>query len=135
MDADMIVLKDISLLWQIDLRDNAVAAVPDKTKQIWTDKWNDWCYQRLQMSPDKPYFNAGLLLMNLDVWRKQNISAACLKFMDENPERVIFDDQDALNWVLKACWLILDLKWNVTTVCFEDQVAKAHCKSPSWRPR
>ncbi len=123
LDSDMVVRKDISPLWDIDLEDRAAGAVPDRTEQIWIDYWNR-CYRRLQMPPDKPYFNAGLLLMNLDVWRIQDISNTCVTFIENNPERIFFDDQDALNWVLQDNWMPLDLTYNVTTVCYQDEVEK-----------
>lgn len=131
LDADMIILKDISPLWDIDLEGCGVGAVPDRSEDIWVEYWSALCCRRLQVDPDIPYFNAGLLLMNLDVWRKQNIADACFRFMQKNPEQVVFDDQDALNFVLQNNWKPLDLKWNVTTVCYQDEVQKRIVGKPA----
>lgn len=47
------------------------------------------------------YFNSGVMLMNLDYWRKNNIKEQLVEFIEKNPDRCFYPDQDALNIVLE----------------------------------
>ncbi len=124
LDADMIVRNDIAALWQVDLKEKAVGAVPEKTPEIRTEPWDTHNLRRLQLPLDHPCFNAGLLLMNLNAWRSQDVSRTCIEFLKEYPERTGLDDQDALNYVLQDNWLALDYKWNIITVWYHDEIKK-----------
>ena len=67
----------------------------------------------LGMSLSEPYFNAGMLLVDLSRWRQANIGIAALDFAASNPHRLSFNDQCALNWVLRGRWRQLQSVWNI----------------------
>jgi len=58
------------------------------------------------------------MLINLELWRQNNIHNKILKFISENPESIIFNDQDGLNKFLINKWLPLDPKWNQQPTMF-----------------
>ncbi|MGG3888369.1 glycosyltransferase family 8 protein [Metabacillus fastidiosus] len=107
LDCDMIIQEDISKLWNIDINDYFLAAVDEGIKK------------RRRKSLSKlegfGYFNAGLLLINLQKWRENNISTKVIRFIENNHEIIKFMDQDALNFILYDKWLKLNPKWNYTS--------------------
>ena len=60
------------------------------------------------------YFNAGVLLINVDEWKRQHISEKTIQFLNDFPEKIKWVDQDALNAVLKDNWQKIPAKYNVT---------------------
>jgi lipopolysaccharide biosynthesis glycosyltransferase len=57
------------------------------------------------------YFNSGVLVMDLDLWRQLDISERCIKFCRDAGE-LNTADQDAANHVLQGNFLRLDPRWN-----------------------
>jgi lipopolysaccharide biosynthesis glycosyltransferase len=58
------------------------------------------------------YFNSGVLLIDLDTWRRENVSERVIAFAVEHPDLPMMD-QDALNGALRGQWLVLDESWNL----------------------
>lgn len=106
LDCDIIV--DGSLKGLFDMNWDGVAAgvVPDMSTE-----WMEF-YQRLGYDSSKGYFNAGVVLMNLDYWRKHNTGQQCLDWLANNYERVFNNDQDVLNVVLADKKKILPVTYN-----------------------
>lgn len=94
LDADMLVISSLRELYEEDLSDFAVAAAHD----ICND--DILRYNALDYDIKDGYFNAGMLLINLDYWRANDVSTRSLKFIRENPEKCLLNDQDALNHIL-----------------------------------
>ena len=106
LDCDIIVRDGLSDLWTLDLGSKIVGAVIDP----------GFDRQALLGLPSAaPYFNAGVLLIDLAQWRRENIGRQALEFAETNPERLTFNDQCALNWILRSRWMALDRKWNMMT--------------------
>lgn len=59
------------------------------------------------------YVNAGLLLINLNKWREDNIEEKLFKFAEENKDILVHQDQDVINMVLNKKSKPLAYKWNV----------------------
>ena len=64
------------------------------------------------MPLDAPYFNDGVMLIDLEGWRTQGIGARARALITAHPETLL-DQQDALNAVLQGRWLRLSPAWNV----------------------
>ncbi len=103
LDCDLIVKDSLLPLWEMQLTDYAIAAVAEPHFQR---------HHSLGLSADAPYFNSGVMLINLPVWHRENISERALAFLEKNPDRIEFWDQDALNVVLQGIWLSLQPCWN-----------------------
>lgn len=107
IDCDIIIEHSIRELWDTDMKDYALAAAEDMS----ADK--DEYYERLRYSKQDSYFNAGVMLINLDYWREHHVMEACIKYIQTYPERLALNDQDTLNAVLHAQWLPVPYKWNM----------------------
>ena len=68
------------------------------------------------------YFNSGLMVMDLEKWREEKITEQVLGFIENNPEKLRFHDQDALNAILHDRWLELDPRWNAQTYMMLQEV-------------
>lgn len=106
-DSDVVVHLDIEPLLQLDMQGCALAAVHDAGTKI-----NPFLYTRsvpLQLSK---YFNAGVILFDLEKVRKQyNLTTACIQFLQEHPSDP-FADQTALNYLLQDDCLLIDAAYN-----------------------
>lgn len=130
LDGDCIVRHSLMPLWNTDISDCAVGTVFNAYEgQI--ERFN-----RLRYSPDFGYFNAGVLLINIDYWRKQQVVNSLIEYINKYPERIAFEDQDVMNAVLKDAKKSLHPKYNFQTgmlrrtLCFyywkyEDEVKEA----------
>jgi lipopolysaccharide biosynthesis glycosyltransferase len=108
LDADLLVLDSLVPLFEIDLQANWVGAVTN------VFQWNH--VHRpvgLGLSGTHVYFNAGVLLMDLERMRRDNRTDALLKYATENAAQIEWRDQDALNVVLGERRLPLHPRWNV----------------------
>jgi lipopolysaccharide biosynthesis glycosyltransferase len=69
-------------------------------------------YIDLQMNPSDKYFCSGIMIINLEYWRKNKIMEQALDFLARYPERIFAVDQDALNHIIKGNYSELHLRWN-----------------------
>lgn len=113
LDADIIVNGDISKLWDIDMKDKACCMVEDQACEDIT------LHNRIRIFT--PYYNAGVLLMNLKYWREKEISKTLSDYMKNYPERCLYPDQDAINANLAKDIIPLDYKFNVQERWYEPQ--------------
>ena len=111
LDCDIVVLKDLQSLWNLDISDVAVAMAPDLTFE---DKKS---LNRLGMTSGY-YLNSGVILMNLDYWRKHDVQNRLLSFIMEKGDKLIYNDQDALNSILQNEHEELHIKYNFSYYYF-----------------
>ena len=64
LDSDIVVLGDISELYNVDLGENLLGAVHDQAVQN-TPEFQEYVLNRIGVKNQEDYFNAGVLLMNL----------------------------------------------------------------------
>ena len=113
LDVDMIFQADISALFEFDLSHHVVAAVQDSRIKTFNNAWGGIKnYKKLGLNGNTMYFNSGLMLMNLKLWRSLGITEKLIKCMNENIHYANYPDQNGLNVVLYHQWLNLDKKWN-----------------------
>src|SRR6266567_1819262 len=93
LDPDLIVTSAIDELWNADLANRTVAAVPipGSTRPA-----------QLGMTAGSPYLQSGVMVFNLQRWRELRYTERCLKILSESPEKVIDADQDILNLCLEG---------------------------------
>lgn len=107
IDCDIVILGSIRPFWETQLEGIGVAAVEDIGCR------EPQRYEILQYPMKDSYFNAGVLLVNLDYWREHDVAHACIEYFHTYPERILFNDQDLLNSILHKDKVLVDLKWNV----------------------
>jgi lipopolysaccharide biosynthesis glycosyltransferase len=69
-------------------------------------------YRDLRLPPNAPYFNGGLLVANIDQWRRERYAEQMLEVLRTHREHILWWDQYALNIVLCGRWRALDSRWN-----------------------
>ena len=106
LDGDTIVRHSLTTLWEIDLSGYALAAVTDMSSG------NIEIYNRLRYPKELGYFNSGVLLINLDWWRKNNAISLFVEYITKYSERIKFQDQDILNAVFSNHILFLPVTYN-----------------------
>lgn len=113
LDSDTIVIKDLKPLWDFDITRYPIAAAQDAN--------GDDIYNRNRIEIfDGKYLNSGVLLMNLDIWRKENCFSKLASYIQEFPERCEFPDQDALNVIFHKRTKWLSFRYNFQSVLSED---------------
>jgi lipopolysaccharide biosynthesis glycosyltransferase len=105
VDIDTLVVGDIREVYNLDIGSLPVAAVIDAGMPIRKD---------LGIYKEEDYFNSGVLLMNVEQWKRQRITERAIEVIQEYPEKVRgYADQDALNIVLKNNWYKMGRRFNM----------------------
>jgi lipopolysaccharide biosynthesis glycosyltransferase len=107
LDSDLAVLTDVRALWSVDLGPYPIGAVIDAYLDA------DAFAARWALAPGGRYFNAGVLLIDLEKVRAEKLFSAAIDFIAKHDRDLPYNDQDALNWAFWRNWHVLDVKWNV----------------------
>ena len=110
LDSDIVVLSDIADLYNIDMEDNLVAAAPDDVIQT-IKVFQEYAELVVGVTDYKRYFNAGILLMNLDELRKFKFQDKFLYLLSKVKFSVA-QDQDYLNRLCKGRVKLLENTWD-----------------------
>ena len=107
LDADTLVLDGLEALFATDMSDSSVASVvEDRT-------FDDYHYDRLGYSRDKHYVCCGVLLMNLDYWRKHGLTEKIVSWAQEHNDELVYPDQDAINYICSDTKILLPLRYGI----------------------
>ena len=104
LDGDILVLKDLSNLYNVDLEDNYVAAVIDMAGELH--------FKQHRRINTKRYFNSGVMLLNLKKMREDDITQALLENKKKDTLRT-FMDQDAFNITMDGKVIFLSPEYNM----------------------
>lgn len=125
LDSDLVVQTDLRQLWQVDLKGAPIGAVAD----VYQDGQKLKALLALRSDTEPRYFNAGVLLIDLDQERQTSGMARSLDLLIDLDFDLEFLDQDALNAVFWDRWTPINPAWNVQRYCRQrDRVRD------SWRP-
>lgn len=108
LDCDIVVTGDITCLWALDLADKAIAVVPDVLNYVEPEEYPG----RLGYPLEAGTFNGGVIMMNLDYWRRFDIAEKLFRFLENNHDYLRYFDQDVLNAVLWDKKLFLPVTYN-----------------------
>ncbi len=111
LDSDVVVLKDIADLYNIDIGNNLVGAVPDDIIQK-NEVFQEYVEKVVGVSSYKNYFNAGVLVMNLEELRNYRFEEKFVYLLGTVKYAAI-QDQDYLNRICKGRVKLIDLNWNI----------------------
>ena len=115
LDCDLIVKKDILELWNIDVSNYSHAAALENGVDI-AHK------DSIGIKEDFHYFNAGVMLINLEYWRSNNVSEKAVEYINRNTNKIQLWDQDILNFILQSQWIVINSTWNATWIVFMSPV-------------
>jgi lipopolysaccharide biosynthesis glycosyltransferase len=107
VDADTLCDVDVSGLNTLDLGQSPAGLVPEAPLTGAADRF---VAGQLGNSPVEPYFNAGVILVNVAEWRRQRVTERAMEYIAMH--RPPFHDQSALNVVLHGSAVPLDERFN-----------------------
>ena len=105
MDGDTIVRKGLIDLYNTDISNYTLAAVIEPTVPGYRK-------EELGLSKDANYYNAGVLLINLKLWRERNTSQRILQYFEAHGGKLFANDQDAINGCLADEILPVSISYN-----------------------
>lgn len=115
LDSDIVVQPGWTRIFQIDLGEHLLAAVPDfwdnckcYTKHSQLAKYRE---RELGITNHREYFNSGVMLLNLDAFRKTFKTGELLEIAASKNWKK--HDQDVINMMCKGKVCLLDYKWNL----------------------
>jgi lipopolysaccharide biosynthesis glycosyltransferase len=128
LDPDLIVRRDLGELWDTPQGDHPVLAVTDiacpyldaprhlaafesckRHLAAWTPIIN---FRELGLRGDANYFNAGVLAIGIDIWRRERLGQRMMQALHDLRDHVLWHDQYALNVMMSGRWGKLDPRWN-----------------------
>lgn len=114
LDADTLVLDDLSSLFTIDMSGKSIASVvEDRT-------FDNYHYDRLGYGRDKHYVCCGVLLINLDYWREHCLTEKIIAWAQEHNDELVFPDQDAINYICSDTKILLPLRYGIVQWFFNN---------------
>ena len=119
LDSDIVVLEDVADLYNTNMENYLVAAAPDDVIQT-IKVFQEYAEKVVGVANYRNYFNAGVLLMNLDELRKFNFQEKFLYSLDKIKFSVA-QDQDYLNRLCKGRVKIVDPNWNRMPIAREKE--------------
>ena len=105
LDADMIIRADIMDLWTTPIEEYSLAAIENPN--------SNYLKVPLSIPLSAKYFNAGVLLINLQYWRQHAITQQLTAYIKKHDSNLICHDQDALNAILWNKYKVLPPEWNL----------------------
>ena len=108
LDCDTVILGNLEPLWRMEFGTALVGMVPEPT-----------VYEEMKASidlkKDDPYYNSGVLLMNLKGWREEKVSEKLLAYYAAKGGNLFACDQDTLNGALRGRIMTLSPTYNFFT--------------------
>lgn len=104
LDGDTIVRGSLTELWNLDIQNKIIGMSIEPT----ADK-----KRRADLKIENyPYYNSGVILVDLQKWRKYDIENKVITYYKKQNGRLFAADQDVLNYVLRDKIFTISLKYN-----------------------
>lgn len=108
IDSDTLVLGDLEKIGQLQI---------DSTLAMNYDLVFQEMKKSINFSNDEPYYNAGVIYVNLEKWRKNEYTEKIIDFI-KSGKKIDFGDQDIFNYVFKNDIELLGLDYNYISQFF-----------------
>lgn len=95
LDCDTIIDDSLEELEKLDFRKDYVAMVPEMYMPAANKKL-------IGLTATEPYYNAGVILFNLELIRKDRMREHFLKYYQERNGELLYNDQDIINYCCKG---------------------------------
>jgi lipopolysaccharide biosynthesis glycosyltransferase len=102
MDVDMLAVGNIRELFSMKV-EKPIAAVDHFSLEDQLRLWGD---------SGGSYFQAGLLVVDLESWRMSNIESQFIRILETERDRLRWHDQDVLNIAFSENWQRLPMRYN-----------------------
>ena len=116
LDCDLVIRKDLSELYNLDIGDNVCAAAINlgmtyfNKSSLLYNEVKDYMSNVLKIGNLDCYFNSGVMVFNLKLLRDENYEPELIRVAKINNKYM--HDQNVLNAVFKDKYYELPLKWN-----------------------
>ena len=117
LDCDITILDDVANLYNHELKNNLVGAIVDEVVTS-NEVFRYYVSNALGVNEYK-YFNSGILVMNLDEFRKERFEEKFIYLLNNYNFGTVAPDQDYLNVLCKGRILYIDKCWNKMPVSNE----------------
>lgn len=107
MDVDSLILGELNYAYNLDMRDNLIAAVEDIVPFNFKEV--------LSLNKSDRYVNAGFLVINLKEWRRVDFISKALKILKNYNGNKIHHDQGVINKICNGKIIYLAPKYNSMT--------------------
>ncbi len=111
IDSDTILLDDVGKLFDLELHDDVVLAMPDPKVTV-IKEFRDYVDNAVGV-PHKEYVNDGVMVMDLKKMRKMKYLSTMVGLIKRFDADLVAPDQDYLNVILRGKIGNLDSKWNM----------------------
>ena len=101
LDCDIVVTRDLSDIFAVDLGSYPLGAVRDLGGEVYFGE---------------QIFNSGVLLINVNYWRENDIAGQLIEMTDNLHDKVTQDDQSILNMLFENRWMELPFAYNCITL-------------------
>jgi lipopolysaccharide biosynthesis glycosyltransferase len=116
LDADTVVLADLWELHRTPLEGMPLGAVHDPIMRRFDVKPEARRWVEMGVARDTPYFNAGVVLLDMAACRRLGVMSDALAYSHKYRDEIENPDEEAVNVILKGNWLRLDPEWNILTL-------------------
>ena len=89
LDCDIIVRGNLKAFYD--------RCIEGKPCSVVIDQNSDDVVIKNRVMTSSPYWNSGVLLMNLQYWRENDVTRRLVEYIGKNPDKCIYPDQDAMN--------------------------------------
>ena len=110
-DCDILVNASIRELWSLDLHGKTIGALMDAFSRQYRANIN--------LKKDDIMFNSGVMLIDLDKWKEQQIEKKLMKFIAGKQGKIQQGDQGALNAVLSHDTYCFEPRFNSVTIYYD----------------
>lgn len=111
LDCDIIVKQSIRELWNLDLHQKTIGAL--------MDAFSKYYRVNIDLEENDIMFNSGVLLINLDKWKENQIEDKLLNFISRKNGLIQQGDQGALNAILSHDTYCFDPRFNSVTIFYD----------------
>ena len=129
VDGDVLFRKDPTPLYNTNLKGRTLGAVRSRVAPFMASPGAIAPWLDMGIPSTAPYFNSGVLVMDLDRWRSLGITKRITEVMKSFGDQLNLADQDALNASVINDWTELDREWNY--LC---HVAESFLQQPELEP-
>lgn len=127
IDCDMIIRHSLKTLWEMDMEGTWCMSADDCRGKMYR--------KDIGIPMDSIYTNNGLMVIDLDAWRKNDVESKFIDFINEYHGDITYMDQGVLNGVFQPLKKVklLPISYNAQTVCYDlGYDGLQACRKPVW---
>ena len=114
LDCDLLMDRPVTELLTLPLEGKCLAGVSDgESMQRKT---------ALGIPPESPYINSGVLVIDTARWVELDVSSKVIDYINRFPEKMIYPDQDAINYLMHDEIKLLDPQYNMLLMLCERDI-------------